>query len=283
MNTSVSNFSREIGTQLKFAGIDDYPMESRQLISYCMNWDQRQYISSLNLPLEKDKMKRIEALVKRRISREPIQYILGSSSFYGRTFFVNPDVLIPRPETELLVEQIIKFAKETNLKEPKILDICTGSGIIAISLAKELPSSKVTATDISEEAIEVAKLNALRHQADIKFIRENCKESISGYYDIFVSNPPYIKTSAIDSLQPEIHLEPRIALDGGIDGTDILVSIIKNIRKAFYKKRTAIFLEIDPTVSEKVVAASRLYFPKSFIDVTNDFAGLKRILTIQEK
>ena len=162
------------------------------------------------------------------------------------------------------------------------MDICTGSGIIAISLAKELPSSNVTATDISEEAIEVAKLNALRHQADINFIRENCTESISGYYDIFVSNPPYIETSAIDSLQPEIHLEPRIALDGGIDGTDILVPIIKNISNAFHKKRTAIFLEIDPAVSEKVVEVSRLYFPKSFIDVINDFTGLKRILTIQQ-
>ena len=162
MNTSVSNFSREIGAQLKFAGIDDYPIESRQLISYCMDWTQTQYLSSLNLPIDDGKRKRIEALVKRRISREPIQYILGSASFYGRTFSVNPNVLIPRPETELLVEQIIKFVKETNLKEPKILDICTGSGIIAISLAKELPSSNVTATDISEEAIEVAKLNALR-------------------------------------------------------------------------------------------------------------------------
>jgi|TARA_B100000949_G_scaffold177532_1_gene158326 release factor glutamine methyltransferase len=282
MNTSVSNFSREIGAQLKFAGIDDYPIESRQLISYCMDWTQTQYLSSLNLPIDDGKRKRIEALVKRRISREPIQYILGSASFYGRTFSVNPNVLIPRPETELLVEQIIKFVKETNLKEPKILDICTGSGIIAISLAKELPSSNVTATDISEEAIEVAKLNALRHQADINFIRENCTESISGYYDIFVSNPPYIETSAIDSLQPEIHLEPRIALDGGIDGTDILVPIIKNISNAFHKKRTAIFLEIDPAVSEKVVEVSRLYFPKSFIDVINDFTGLKRILTIQQ-
>ena len=247
-----------------------------------MDWTQREHLSSLNLPIDDDKRKQIKALVKRRISREPIQYIIGSASFYGRTFFVDPNVLIPRPETELLVEQIIKFVKETNLERPKILDICTGSGIIAISLAKELPFSNVTATDISEKAIEVAKLNALKHQVNIKFIQENCKESISGYYDIFVSNPPYIVTSAIDSLQPEIRLEPRIALDGGIDGTDILIPIIKNISNIFCEKRTAIFLEIDPPVSDKIVEVSRLYFPRSIIDVINDFAGLKRILTIRQ-
>lgn len=247
-----------------------------------MDWTQREHLSSLNLPIDDDKRKQIEALVKRRISREPIQYIIGSASFYGRTFFVNPNVLIPRPETELLVEQIIKFVKETNLERPRILDICTGSGIIAISLAKELPFSNVTATDISEKAIEVAKLNALKHQVNIKFIRENCKESISGYYDIFVSNPPYIVTSAIDSLQPEIRLEPRIALDGGIDGTDILIPIIKNISNIFREKRTAIFLEIDPPVSDKIIEVSRLCFPRSIIDVINDFAGLKRILTIRQ-
>lgn len=162
--------------------------------------------------------------LNRRIRGEPLQYIIGKADFFGLEFSVNPSVLIPRPETELLVEKVIVLSKECGDTSPelRILDIGTGSGCIAISLAKALPGARITAVDISPEALAVAGENARHHAVAITLVRSDLVNVFEkeARFDIIVSNPPYIKAGELKDLQPEVHYEPLGALDGGRDGLD---------------------------------------------------------------
>ena len=149
----------------------------------------------------------------------PLQHITHTQEFMKMDFFVNENVLIPRQDTEILVEEVIEIAKR--MEKPKILDLCTGSGAIAISIAKNVPSAEVWAIDISEKALEVAKKNANNLQAKVKFKKSNLFNNINKTkFDIIVSNPPYIKKADIKLLSNEVQKEPEIALDGGYDGLD---------------------------------------------------------------
>ena len=149
----------------------------------------------------------------------PLQHITHTQEFMKMDFFVNENVLIPRPDTEILVEEVINLAKK--IDNPKILDLCTGSGAIAISIAKNVPSAEVLAIDISEKALEVAKKNSQKLQAKVKFEKSNLFSNIGKMkFDIIVSNPPYIKKTDIKLLSNEVQKEPEIALDGGYDGLD---------------------------------------------------------------
>ena len=159
--------------------------------------------------------------IKRLISGEPLQYITGVQEFMKLNFIVNKDVLIPQPDTEILVEEVIKIANK--MENPIILDLCTGSGAIAVSLAKNVPNVKIIATDISKKALEIAKYNAKLNGVlnSIDFIESNLYNKIKNIkFDVIVSNPPYIATSEIQKLPKDVRQEPVIALDGGKDGLD---------------------------------------------------------------
>ena len=159
-------------------------------------------------------------MLRQRISGEPVAYITGEKEFYGRDFHVKKGVLIPRPDTEILIEEILRTKKSG-----RILDIGTGSGIIAITLAIELIGSKVYAVDISDVAIETAGKNAKALKADVDIIRSNLFENVDGRFDIIVSNPPYIATEVMKGLEV-FKTEPETALDGGSDGLDFYRKII---------------------------------------------------------
>jgi len=159
--------------------------------------------------------------IKRLISGEPLQYITGVQEFMKLNFIVNKDVLIPQPDTEILVEEVIKIANK--MENPIILDLCTGSGAIAVSLAKNIPNVKIIATDISKKALEIAKYNAKLNGVlnSIDFIESNLYNKIKNIkFDVIVSNPPYIATNEIQKLPKDVRQEPMIALDGGKDGLD---------------------------------------------------------------
>ena len=183
------------------------------------------YLNKDNL-LSDDKAALISDTLRRRISGEPIQYILAKTEFMGLEFKVAPDVFIPRPETEILVETSLKYAK--GLKN--ILDLGTGSGCIAISLAKNLAQAQIFASDISNKALSVAKENARLNKVDISFFQSDLLETIDyrlSTIDLIISNPPYVASEDIDKLQPEISYEPLIALDGGSDGLGFYRRVIK--------------------------------------------------------
>lgn len=163
------------------------------------------------------------ALLEKRREGFPLQYIVRNQEFMGMDFYVDPRVLIPRPDTEILVESVLQYNKESAIPSPKILDIGTGSGAIAISLAKYIKDAQVTAVDISVQAIEVAVFNASKNQVGerVRFIKSNLFANVDGTFNIIVSNPPYIPKKDIAELMVEVKdYEPMGALDGGVDGLD---------------------------------------------------------------
>ena len=214
--------------QLKTGNVTEPNLKARLIMQYILN-KPRQYLiiyddQVLTLRQEVDYFKAI----KRLINGEPIQHITHQQEFMKLSFFVNEDVLIPRPDTEILVEEVIKIAKK--IKAKNILDMCTGSGAIAVSLAKYLDNVEITAVDISTKTLNVAKKNAKNNEVEnkITFIESNLFENIvNEKYDIIVSNPPYIKKDVIKTLNKEVQKEPKIALDGGYDGLDFYRKISK--------------------------------------------------------
>ena len=191
-------------------------------------------------------------LLRRRESNEPLAYILGHKEFYGREFYVDRRVLIPRTETEDLVDQIISYIKSNySIKRLiKIADVGTGSGCIAITLARLLPNAKIYATDIDQSALEVAKKNAKYHQVEDKiiFLEGDLLSPLSESVDIIVANLPYIKSAVIKKLDPQISKwEPKIALDGGADGLALYRVLFKQAEKVL-KPNGTIFYELDGKV-----------------------------------
>lgn len=212
---------------LKTNNIQEPNLKSRLLMQYILN-KPRQYMlihdnEELTNKQEKAYLENIEKMIK----GVPLQHITHSQEFMKMNFYVNENVLIPRPDTEILVEEVINIDKKINAK--KILDLCTGSGAIAISLAKYIENSQITAVDISEEALRIAKLNAVNNNVEdkITFVKSDLFENIvKEKYDIIVSNPPYIKKDFMKKLDKEVQQEPYIALDGGYDGLDFYRKII---------------------------------------------------------
>lgn len=218
--------------KLKTENITEPNLKSRLIMQYILN-KPRQYLivydnQVLTLRQEVDYFKAI----KRLAQGEPIQHITHQQEFMKLNFFVDENVLIPRPDTEILVEEVIKIAKKINAK--KILDLCTGSGAIAVSLAKYLEDIEIIATDISDKSLRIAKNNAKTNEVEqkITFIESDLFEKIpTEKYDIIVSNPPYIKKEVIKKLTTEVQKEPKIALDGGEDGLDFYRKIAKESEK----------------------------------------------------
>ena len=214
--------------KLKTNGVDEPNVKARLLMQYILK-KPREYIlvydkEELTLRQEVNYFKGIKKLIE----GVPLQHITKSQEFMKLNFYVDQDVLIPRPDTEILVEEVIKIAKKVGAK--KILDLCTGSGAIAVSLAKYIPNSKLTGVDISSKALRIAKLNARNNNVEdrITFISSNLFDNVpEEKYDIIVSNPPYIKSKIIKTLNKDVQNEPKIALDGGFDGLDFYRKIIK--------------------------------------------------------
>ena len=215
--------------ELKNSNIESPKLKSRLLMQYILN-QTRQYIivNDLNQISKKDE-ERYFVEISRLRAGVPLEHITHQREFMKLNFYINENVLIPRQDTEILVEEVINIAKR--IKNPKILDLCTGSGAIAVSLAKYLPESEITATDISNKALEIAKKNAKINEVEnrITFISSDLFTNIpEEKYDIIVSNPPYIKRNVIETLDEQVRKEPYMALDGGLDGLDFYRKIIKN-------------------------------------------------------
>lgn len=212
---------------LKENNIQEATSKARRLLAFTLGVSKEYLVINELLEVSIENKNVFEAYIARIIEGEPIQYILGTQEFMGIEFLVNKNVLIPQPDTEILVEETIKLAKTMN--KPKILDLCTGSGAIAVAIKKYMPEAKVWASDISKEALKIAKQNDKENR--IKFIESNLFENIKEKFDIIVSNPPYIKTEEIKTLSKEVQNEPKLALDGGQDGLDFYKKIVKEAIK----------------------------------------------------
>ena len=213
--------------KLKLEKITTPKLKVRLLMQYVLEKPRQYLIIYDNEPLTRQQEDKFFDGISKLSKDIPIEHITHKKEFMKLDFFVDENVLIPRQDTETLVEEVIEIAKKINAK--KILDLCTGSGAIAISLAKYLPNTQMTALDISSKALEVAKLNAKTNnvESQITFVESNLLENLpKEKYDIIVSNPPYIKQDIIKELDKEVQKEPHIALDGGKDGLDFYRKII---------------------------------------------------------
>ena len=239
--------------KLKTNNVKEPNLKARLLMQYILN-RPREYIlvhddKQLTLRQNVDYFK----LIKKLIEGVPLQHITHQQEFMKLMFYVDENVLIPRSDTEILVEEVIKLAKSINAK--KILDLCTGSGAIAVSLAKYIEGSQITATDISRKALSIAKLNATNNNVEdkITFVSSDLFQNISEEkYDIIVSNPPYIKRKVIKTLDKEVKREPIIALDGGNDGLDFYKKIIGNAYQHL-KYKGYLCLEIGYDQKDEVI------------------------------
>ena len=203
--------------KLKENNIEDASLKAKMLLSEILEMKKEYLIVHEEEILDEPDINTFFEKIDRLVNNEPIQYILNRQDFMGLNLYVDSNVLIPQPDTEILVEEVIALASEK--ENLKILDMCTGSGAIAISLAKYIKKSNVYATDISENALEIAKDNSLKNITDITFIHSDVFENVKeNEFDFIVSNPPYIETDVIKTLSKEVQSEPHIALDGGEDG-----------------------------------------------------------------
>ena len=245
---------------LKKKNINTYVLDSELLLSKSLNKSREEILINLGQNLNKRALIDFNKYLIRRSKCEPIAYLLGEKEFWSKKFFVNKDTLIPRPETELLVEKLVVFFKK---KRITILDIGTGSGCIILSLLSELKNSTGIALDISSKAIMVAKKNASKFNLydRVKFLHKPLKDLYGKKFDLIVSNPPYIKRKDIKNLSDDIKkFEPRMALDGGNDGLDLIKKVIYKSRKIL-KINGTLALEIG---NEQINKVSKILIDNKF-------------------
>ena len=270
--------------------IESPRLSAEILLAHQLNIDRVKLYLRFDQPLHDKEVAGYRSLIKRRLTREPLQYITGRQEFWSLDFTVGPPVMVPRPETELLVEHALALCRGNRSAEgpcARILDLGTGCGALAIAIARELEGVAVWASDISQEALDIARGNAKRHGVEerIEFILSDLWQGLSHQelaFDIIVSNPPYINSDAIDSLPPEVRdYEPRQALDGGEEGMVYIRNIIEQAPKHL-NPGGWILLEMDPEQTTKafgLIEANNSYGEKVRL---KDYSHYHRVVMAQK-
>ena len=255
---------------------------AKMLLSSYLDVNPLELLTILDKEVDSDIEKLYKSSLEALKENKPIQYVIGNVNFYGLKFIVNKNVLIPRFETEELVEQVVEYTKDLNKDKIKILDLGCGSGAIGLTLKSILKDSEVTLTDISTDALEVAKLNANNLNLDVTFIESDWFSNIKlEKYDIIVSNPPYIRT---DEEIEEIvkNNEPSLALYGGVDGLDCYRKILANI-KPYLNNKFLIAFEIGESQKEEIYDIVNKYLKDIEITCKKDLYGRNRMIFVRNK
>lgn len=238
---------------LRASSVPDDILDAQTLLAHALVRDRTYLIVNFNQQLTEGELSKYQSLIERRASGEPLQYITGHQEFFGLEFEVTPDVLIPRPETEILVEEVIRLAKQS---QPLIVDLCTGSGCIAVTLARELSGARVIASDISLAALAVAQRNAARHDLPVEFVASDLLEAFAArpFADLITCNPPYVAANELPSLQREVRdWEPRVALTDFGDGLSFFRRLLCDAPSRL-KPGGHLICEMGYTQSEAVAA-----------------------------
>jgi release factor glutamine methyltransferase len=264
-------------------GLGGASLDAEVLLSYALGLTREQLIVMADLPLGAEQVRRFESLLGRRIQREPVAYIVGRQEFWSLDFEVTRAVLIPRPETECVIEAALGLAARLSSDKPlRVLDLGTGSGAIAVSLAKELPWASITATDISPAALAIARRNAVLNGV-VERISFRCGDWLEALYeqaatfDLIVSNPPYIRRAEIAALEPEVsRWEPRAALDGGVDGLDCYRQIAAQAGR-FLAADGALVLEIGAGMGSDVLPILLQAGLCRGVEIVHDYGDRERV------
>jgi len=284
MRSSIAEVLKEAATILENAGVPEARREAGSLLSFVLAKDRTFLISHAEDQVSDDSFERFREFIERRAAGEPLQYITGVQDFFGREFRVTPDVLIPRPETELLVEAALE---KVGASAPLVCDVGTGSGCIAVTLLCELPDSCAVAVDKSTAALEIAGLNARNHSVADRaaFLVSDCFDALdSGEYqfDLIISNPPYVAEAVVAGLQREVRdHEPLVALSPGPDGLSIIRRLLKEA-PAFLKPNGHMLMEIGFDQGEAVQSLVDDVF-WSMLDILPDLQYIPRIVVLQRK
>jgi len=271
----------EAAAVLAQAGVEESCLEAELLVRHCLGLSRSGLFLRQHEPLLPEQTAQFRALLARRCLREPLQQIIGSCEFWGMEFLVSPAVLIPRPETEFLLSHVFATLTAAQQCPQHVLDLCTGSGVIAAVLAKELPTAEVTASDCSANALAVAQANLRRHGLECR-VRLLCADLLTAFqsaplFDLIVSNPPYIKAGDIPHLQPEVRdWEPHLALSGGPSGMEAVATICAQAT-AYLRPQGWLFMEIGADIgaeTEQALVATGQY---EAIRILPDWAGRPRV------
>ena len=281
---SVGELRRQAQDVLKVTGVDNPVQEADWLLAAALGLPLHMLIAEGNRAVSSVQAEQAWSLIRRRASREPLQYLLGTQEFRGLEMAVMPDVLIPRPETELLVEATLQAV--TGIAGPRVLDVGTGSGCIAVSLARERSDATVFALDISAPALAVAQSNAIRYGVcdRIRFVQADLLTAFSpdGVFDVIVSNPPYIPVHELDALQPEVAwYEPRVALAAGPDGLDHHRRLLKDAPELL-KGGGHLIMELGCGQADQVLRLSQQTGAFSTLECRKDASGIERVLVARK-
>lgn len=269
---TLSGLLREGREALQAAGIPEWDLDAWYLLEYAAHCTRNEYFLRPEKEVLPQEKQLYRTLIRKRSAHIPLQYLTGSQEFMGLSFFVDENVLIPRQDTEILVEEALR-ALGSGMR---VLDVCTGSGCILLSLLKLCAGLEGTGTDLSEKALQVAGENARRLGVEASFVQGDLFEPVSGKYDCIVSNPPYIASREVDALMEEVRdHEPRMALDGGEDGLYFYRKIAAQSPK-YLNDRGRIFLEIGFDQGEAVAGLLAPAFDE--VRIVQDLAGLDRVV-----
>ena len=266
-------------SRLESAGIDDAALEAEVMLRHALDVDRAAFFASLEQEPDPAALCLADSLVGRREHGEPLAYILGRREFYGLDILVTPAVLIPRQETELIVDAILELGRA----RPGITlaDVGTGSGAIAVAAAVNLPQSRVYATDSSDAALRVARDNCLIHQVEdrVTLVHGDLLDPLDKPVDVIASNPPYVMTAEIEGLGREVRREPIQALDGGTGGLDVIRRLFEQAPAAL-RPGGAMLVEIDPRQLQPAASLASAAFPGGSVSYRLDLSGRPRVVVV---
>ena len=284
MDNTISSQLKIATEKLKAAGIENARLDAEVLLAYVLNTRRLSLYVNINKKMTDKEITRYQNLLKRRLERIPVAYLTGHKEFMGLNFAVTPDVLIPRPDTEVLAQGVIEHLQNYKRKI-KMADLGTGSGAICVSILKFVENVEVAAVDISKKALEIAQFNAEKFNVDdrIKFYEGNLFEPLEGQiFDVIVSNPPYIDAKDFENLQAEVKGEPRIALDGGAGGLKFYRKIVADAPK-FLPADGFLAMELGFNHSEAVRQLIEENGNFKHIQIWKDLAGIERVIAAWKK
>ena len=264
-------------------GVESSRLDAEVLLSRVLGKERIYLYVHFDQPLQQMELGRFREMIKQRVKRIPVAYILGEKEFMGMDFSVSPAVLIPRPDTEILVENVIERLKK--MENVHIVDIGTGSGAIAVSILANCLNVSGVAVDISSEALAVAKSNAIRHGVDMRleFVKSDVYDSLSaGQFDAIISNPPYIPDKDIAGLEPEVKCEPYDALAGGKDGLDFYRRLIQEGIK-FLKPNGFMAFEVGIYQAEDVADIGRETGAFNHFEIIKDYGNIDRVVIMKKQ
>jgi release factor glutamine methyltransferase len=262
-------------------GVEVPSLEAEVLVRHVLGIDRAQFFAVLSDGLPCPDEGEIDRLVARRLAGEPLAYIQGHREFYGLELVVNPSVLVPRQETETLVEQVLELSKHMPAEGLRVADVGSGSGAIAIAIAVNLPQATLYATDASREALEVARVNCDNHGVSerVHLYPGDLVDALPCDVDIIVSNPPYIESGELEHLAEEVRREPAIALDGGVDGLRVIRRLFQQA-PPLLRPGGKLVVEIAPEQLESVSALARNTVPAGQVSFRRDLLGLPRAVVL---